>query len=195
MKGPQSVKPLYKKIFHMHPFRYQCSEQSTDNEIEATFQSAMERQKTFEGDQPEKCTARSVVLLDEAGLPKEDEHSLKVIHYHLDHPHVSTVILSNEVLDAAKTNRALLLLQSGPSTSDLQELSKGCIFGTALVSPRNSCILAALCQSFKEVNKYTSRTKENMFHLRDFVYLLRYLRKACAIGTNDANCEYAHKPF
>lgn len=58
--------------------RYQCSEQSTDDEVEAIFLSAIDRQKTFEQEDAYTCAARSVVLLDEAGLPKEKEMPLKV---------------------------------------------------------------------------------------------------------------------
>ncbi len=51
-------------------------------------------------------------ILPTPGLPREEEASLKVIHDYLDHPQVPSIILSNNVLDAAKTNRALVLLHS-----------------------------------------------------------------------------------
>jgi hypothetical protein len=60
--------------------RYQCSEQSTDAEVEAIYHSAIDRQNTFEQEDAFSCNARSVVLLDEAGLPKEKEMPLKVIN-------------------------------------------------------------------------------------------------------------------
>jgi hypothetical protein len=126
MKGKQSSQALYRSFHHIHPFHYQCSEQSTDTEIEAIYNSAIERQRTFEGNGEARC----VVFLDEAGLPQEDKMPLKVLHYHLDHPVVSSVILSNVTLDAAKTNRALQLLQSAPSPNDLHVLAKGCLFGS-----------------------------------------------------------------
>jgi hypothetical protein len=50
--------------------------------------------------------------------------SRQVLHYHFDHPKVSSVVLSNNILDAAKTNRTLQLLQSAISQSDLQALAK-----------------------------------------------------------------------
>ena len=76
-------------------------------------------------------------------MPKEKKASLKVnllvflvlsimlkneyqvIHYHLDHPEVASVILSNNALDAAKMNRALQLFQSLPSRADLRSLARG----------------------------------------------------------------------
>ena len=153
----------------------------------------------FEGDNPSKCTARSVVFLDEAGLPSEANMALKVIHYPmgksilgnliftiLDRSYVSTVILSNKLLDAAKLNRALQVLQSAPSATDYLELAKGCLFGNnPNISQQNRAIIDALCHSFKECSrKFTISEKEegqdksrSMFHLRDFVYFLRYLGK------------------
>ncbi len=185
MKGKQSDKELYRKLHHLHPFRYQCSEHSTDTEIEATYHSAIERQRTFEGDDdPRLCEAICTVLLDEAGFP--DDNSMKVIHYHLDHAQVSSVILSNKLLDAAKTNRALQLFQSAPSHNDLNALARGCIFGhSTTISPMNTAILDALCLSFESSNQFT--TVKNMFHLRDFVYFLRYLRKHCTTQGENFN--------
>lgn len=78
MKGKQSPMPLYKNFHNVHPFRYQCSEQSTDSEVEAIYLSAIDRQNTFEQEDPLACMARSVVLLDEAGLPQEETMPLKV---------------------------------------------------------------------------------------------------------------------
>jgi hypothetical protein len=144
-----------------------------------------------------------VVFLDEASLPREETMALKVIHYPLDHPYVSSVILSNKLLDAAKTNRALQVLQSAPSSSDYQALAKGCIFGDSKdISFKNLAIIDALCDSFKQCSKYTiagkniqennnnnSETSKSMFHLRDFVYFLRYLHKYSHIGAGAGNFE------
>ena len=117
---------------------YQCSEQSTDLEVESIYSSAIDRQSVFQQHDPLESSARSTVFIDEAGLPKEVEMPLKVkvngsyeqnfifmqvLHYHFDHPKVSTVVLSNDILDAAKTNRTMQLLQSAISQSDLKALA------------------------------------------------------------------------
>ena len=49
--------------------------------------------------------------MDEAGLPEESHESLKVLHYHLDQQEVAFVAITNHILDAAKTNRAVSLFR------------------------------------------------------------------------------------
>ncbi len=60
-----------------------------------------------------------VVLLEEAGNTHEDKMPLKELHYHLDRPRVATVILTNDVLDAAKMNRCMTVLQMMPEDNVL----------------------------------------------------------------------------
>lgn len=57
----------------------------------------------------EKCQEICCVMIDEAGLPPEEKHPLKVLHYYTDKPVVSSVIITNSILDAAKTNRTVRL--------------------------------------------------------------------------------------
>jgi len=183
MKGPASKRPLYQRLHHLHPFRYQCSEQSTDTEIEAVYDSAIKRQLMFEGsDDPGRCTERSAVLLDEAGLPSEDTMPLKVIHYKMDHPQVATVILTNKLLDAAKTNRTLQVMQSEPSGEDLRALTQGCLYPQVAqyMTEQQRAIVDGLCSAFasvKDNRMFAKPNGEDMFHLRDFIYFLRYLRR------------------
>ena len=102
------------------------------------------------------------------------------------------------MLDAAKTNRALQLLQSEPSSNDFIALATGCIFGeTNVISPKNNAIIGALCESYKQCSRFTTtlskkkndeESSRSMFHLRDFVYFLRYIRKHSRIG-GSANFE------
>ena len=105
------------------PLFYQCSRQTTSNEINTVFTRAINRQSTYEGFAlPIKC----VVLMDEAGLPEESLESLKALHYHLDQQDVSFVAITNHILDAAKSNRAVSLVVPEPSKEDLVKLAKDC---------------------------------------------------------------------
>ena len=52
--------------------------------------------------------------MDEAGLPEDSHESLKALHYFLDSPKVAFVAITNRVLDAAKTNRAISLFRPDP---------------------------------------------------------------------------------
>ena len=88
----------------LDPQYYQCSRKSTSKEIENVFKRALKRQEANDAaGLPVNC----VVFLDEAGLPEEQQDSLKVLHYFLDAPKVSFVAISNHILDAAKSNRAI----------------------------------------------------------------------------------------
>ncbi|KAH3761459.1 AAA+ ATPase [Pelomyxa schiedti] len=180
MKGSSSPEPFYRKLHHILPFRYQCSEQSTDVEIKAVYKSAISRQKTFDKSSPELCA----VMLDEVGLPDETQSPLKILHFKLDHPKVSSVLLSNRILDEAKTNRTLMLLQSEPPSKDLFTLAEGCIYGNDTPPCHTRDILEALCTGYQEevikFNAYGHPYPSRFFHLRDFVYFLRYLGKHCA---------------
>eukprot|EP01105_Mastigella_eilhardi_P018255 TRINITY_DN4218_c1_g1_i5.p1 TRINITY_DN4218_c1_g1~~TRINITY_DN4218_c1_g1_i5.p1 ORF type:complete len:4438 (+),score=1224.04 TRINITY_DN4218_c1_g1_i5:2312-15625(+) len=187
MKGKQSHEHLYRSLCGAQPFRYQCSQQSNDNEIKDVYDNAISRQKMFDGAKLQRQRQRAVVLLDEAGLPPEETAPLKVLHYKLDHPKVASVILSNCVLDAAKTNRAVLLLQSAPSPSDLNELAAGCIFNGAVEpgNERRARALRALCAAYEKANALAP--VPGLFHLRDFIYFLRYIGRenrgsACGVS-------------
>lgn len=92
---------------------------------------------------------------------------LKGIHYELDHPVVASVILSNLLLDAAKMNRALVVIQPESSDEDLLSLARGTLFpssalrqspeaaahmqGGQSLPPHHEELIAALCTAFKEV--------------------------------------------
>ena len=174
MKGSQSPMIFFRSLGNAQPFRYQCSQQSTDTEIKSVYKQAISRQKTFDKTAHiQQEQQRCVVLLDEAGLPPEETASLKVLHYLLDHPKVGSVILSNVVLDAAKTNRAVLVKQSTPSSEDLLALANGCIFSDKVTDERRELALKALCIAYQQANVYAP--VKDMFHLRDFVYFLRYI--------------------
>ncbi|KAH3767878.1 AAA+ ATPase [Pelomyxa schiedti] len=180
LKGKSSMKPFYRSLHHIIPYRYQCSEQSTDTEIKSVYKSATTRQSAITSDSDELCA----VLLDEVGLPDEKLSPLKILHYRLDHPKVSSVLLSNKILDEAKTNRTLMLLQSEPPTHDLEVLAQGCIYGNNIetVPASTKELLSALCAAYREevAKLYGSPYPSRFFHLRDFVYFLRYLGKHCA---------------
>ncbi|KAH3760870.1 AAA+ ATPase [Pelomyxa schiedti] len=183
MKGRTSKSAFYRKLHHIIPFRYQCSEQSTDIEIKAVYKAAIQRENTFGSQSEELCA----VMLDEVGLPNEVESPLKILHFKLDHPKVSSVLLSNRILDEAKTNRCLMLLQSEPPCDDLQTLAEGCLYGDDTTIPRSTKdILAGLCTAYLEevVKNYGPPYPSRFFHLRDFVYFLRYLHKYSELNCN-----------
>ncbi|GAM21338.1 hypothetical protein SAMD00019534_045130 [Acytostelium subglobosum LB1] len=166
------------------PFRYQCTPHTTDIEIHSVFERSLNRQKTYDMSGGKN---RCVVFFDEAGLVNENDSPMKIMHDYLDKVSqkieqnsvdISVIILSNKVLDAAKTNRMLLLLHPSTITDDDQRaLVTGCLFNNATLSSVENDMSTALCRAFLKANTYAKSTKTDLFHQRDFVYFLRHLAR------------------
>ena len=77
--GEESCGPFYRNHPRLEPFHYQCSRLSTSLEIESVFKRAIERQGRYDHSQ-----LQTLVFMDEAGLPEEEQESLKVLHYYLE---------------------------------------------------------------------------------------------------------------
>ena len=179
LKGPESKMQLFRdvNIFKsLDPHFYQCSRRTTSNEIQTVFSRAINRQRSHKKFAlPIYC----VVFMDEAGLPEESHESLKVLHYHLDKQEVSFVAITNHVLDAAKTNRAVSLFRPEVSNEDLKTLAKGCLCETPDKPPpqlkRDLETIVQFCPAYGKL-----MGRENMkrfFGLRDFIHFINYLRR------------------
>ena len=172
-------KEIFKKLPKLEPFRYQCTPQSTDREIIERYKSAKERQNQFSEKLNSKDNDSSsklcVVFLDEAGLSKEIP--MKAIHYELDHPVVSTVILTNNLMDAAIMNRALQVFQkSSMARNDLEKLTKGTLcfrFNQLAQAFVNSYLTTLKNTQYRD----SSRKDHSLFQLRDYILFLRFLRE------------------
>ena len=176
LKGPESKMPNLRIFNSLDPHFYQCSRWTTSNEIQTVFSRAINRQRSH---QNFSLPIYSVVFMDEAGLPEESHESLKVLHYHLDKPEVSFVAISNHVLDAAKTNRAVSLFRSGCSKKELETLAKGCWCSTPdnpppeLENDLNTIVkFSPAYDSLMESDKL-----RKFFGLRDFIHFINYLRR------------------
>ena len=176
LQGEVSPKKVFRhKIMKsLDPHIYQCSKHSTTEDIKSLFKKAKSRQEQIDNS---GHGAVSVVLMDEAGLPEENLQVLKVLHYHLDNPEVSFVALTNTILDAAKSNRAVCLFQVNASDDDLQQLA-GALMGYRDVKdvPENikeqlQCITSIYS---KEMASYNF---SSIFGLRDLMHCFSYLRK------------------
>ena len=78
MRGEKSQCKFFRSFVAIHGdvFHYQCSEHSTSNEIKTVFDRAVERQQLHS--RQRNSGRRSVVFLDEAGLPEDAKESLKL---------------------------------------------------------------------------------------------------------------------
>ena len=164
----QSHTDFCKELPAVDIFSHQCSEYSTSEEIQKTFETAIMRQKFY------GASKRCVVFLDEAGLPREKLMVLKVLHPLLDNPMVSFVAISNFPFDTANTNRMVILRRS-LDQEDLEVLAKGCLGIETCDEKSKICHFGkGLCQGFRCVLK--DELFRQMFHYRDFIYTLLYIR-------------------
>ena len=160
----------------LDPHFYQCSRRTTSNEIQTVFSRAINRQRSHS---KFKLPIYCVVFMDEAGLPEESHESLKVLHYHLDRQEVSFVAITNHVLDAAKTNRAVSLFRPEASDEDLKTLAKGCLCTTPDNPPpelkKDLEMIVRFCPAYSHL--MTKPEFSQFFGLRDFIHFVSYLRR------------------
>ena len=177
LKGQESKNKYFRDtiVFQsLDPQIYQCSRRTTSNEIQTVFSRAINRQRSH---RKFRLPIHCVVFMDEAGLPEESHESLKVLHYHLDRQEVSFVAITNHVLDAAKTNRAVSLFRPDTSEEDLKTLAKGRFYTKPNKPPpeKNLEVVVSFCSAYSclmkdpEFNQY--------FGLRDFIHFVSYLRR------------------
>ena len=179
LKGQESKMRLFRdtSVFSsLDPHFYQCSRRTTSNEIQTVFSRAINRQRSHT---KFKLPIYCVVLMDEAGLPEESHESLKVLHYHLDRQEVSFVAITNHVLDAAKTNRAVSLFRPEASDEDLETLAKGCLCSTPENPPpelrKDLDTIVKFCLPYSQLMKRPEVSQ--FFGLRDFIHFVNYLRR------------------
>ena len=179
LKGAESKKSFFhdtKRFPALDAYHYQCSRRSTSLEIENVFKRAIKRQQSHSSARlPINC----VVFMDEAGLPEESHESLKVLHYYLDDPQVSFVAITNHILDAAKSNRAVNLFRPQADEEDLKTLARGCLCtNPANPSPELRNIVNAVdkfCSAYASLMQ--DKDFEKFFGLRDFIHFISYIRR------------------
>ncbi len=179
LKGQESKQRLFSKTIlfkALNPHYYQCSRRTTSNEIKTIFKRAVSRQKYCDSN---NMDTYCVVFMDEAGLPEEHHESLKILHYHLDRHEVSFVAITNHILDAAKTNRAVSLFRPDATLDDLQVLAKDCLSVSSesiqFDSSDNLSQVRSFCNSFTTLMEESHF--QNFFGLRDFIHFVSYLRR------------------
>ena len=169
LKGKESIKIIFRnpEIFpYLSPFFYQCSRRTTSVEVETVFKRAISQQGSqSRGQYPVKC----IVCMDEAGLPERTHESLKVLHYYLDKPKVAFIAITNDPLDASKSNRAINLYRSSTSIDDLRILAKDCLGLDQITND-----VQKFCSAYSKIMR--SERFSSYFGLRDFIYFLIYLR-------------------
>ena len=179
LKGAESKESFFRdtnRFPALDPYHYQCSRRSTSLEIENVFKRAIKRQQNHNSS---KLPINCVVFMDEAGLPEESHESLKVLHYYLDDPRVSFVAITNHILDASKSNRAVSLFRPKADEDDLKTLARGCLCTDPANPSPELCnivnVIDKFCSAYATVMRDT-RFK-NFFGLRDFIHFIGYIRR------------------
>ena len=170
--------------------RFQCTRESSDNEIKQVYERAEHYQK-YNGN------IMVMVLIEEAGLANEERMPLKEVHYHLDHPIVASVLLSNVVLDAAKMNRCIYVLQYYPKERDLEKLARAYLFPEEeQIEASKEEFVNGLCRAYILVTRANSlqetikgdvkaiieKLEPVKFEQRDFTAFLSYIARAVKLG-------------
>ena len=179
LKGAESRHNFFRDTTRfpaLDPYHYQCSRRSTSLEIENVFKRAIKQQQKHN---ISKLPINCVVFMDEAGLPEESHESLKVLHYYLDDPCVSFVAITNHILDAGKSNRAVSLFRPKAKEEDLKALAQGCLWtGPPNPFPELHNIangIDELCSAYVTVME--DERFEKFFGLRDFIHFIGYIRR------------------
>ena len=179
LKAQESKMKLFRQTDmypSLDPHYYQCSRFTTSNEIQTVFSRAINRQRSYlKISLPIHC----VVCIGQAGLPEESHEPLKVLHYYLDNPEVSFVAITNHVLDAAKTNRAISLFRPESSGDDLETLAKGCLCSKPDNPPpelqKDLVTIKGFCEPYITLMKH--KAVNTFFGLRDFIHFVNYFRR------------------
>ncbi len=191
LKGRESkVKDFRQTDFFrsLDPHFYQCSRRTTSTDVERIFERAINRQRILVNVQvPVNC----VVFMDEAGLPEDSGESLKILHHYLDRQEVSFVAISNHVLDAAKSNRAVTVFRPEAANSELKTLATECMVSPGEKVPER--LIQQFCSAYSKVLKDSSF--KGMFGLRDFVHFITYLRRHRRVDDPQAIFEALERNF
>eukprot|EP00796_Vickermania_ingenoplastis_P001486 gene1486-875_t len=190
------VNDLYRHLPQMIQEHYQCSRKSSSKEVREVFERAKASQGSVERSGGGKL---HFVFMDEAGLPEEERESLKVMHYYLedDVDRVGFVAITNQLLDAANSNRCNILLRNKYEVNELQQLAEGYLRrgihtldetevyqkGEEGQGPLTfPSVVEKLCKKFKEFLQVSEQSVLKLpaecgdfFSLRDFMHFFKLL--------------------
>ncbi|CAF1093606.1 unnamed protein product [Adineta steineri] len=190
LQGPQlSTTSFCQRLLALDPFFCLGSKYSRSEDIAYVFDRAIKREEQY---QKIRIDRRCVVFLDEASLPDENKMVLKVLHPYLDGCQVSFIAIANKSFDAANANRMICVYRSLPSQIEQQVLAYGCLglpFDKKSSHNKNDLdnIIIGLCDGYREL--LLRQDIPNIFHDRDFIYMLRELRFELSAATSTNNDE------
>lgn len=189
--GMKGFMKSFQRVDSVH--RYQGSSQSTSEEIEKVCIKASKAQQFYDEKHLKKL---SLFFFDEAGVPESEKESLKVLHYYLNNSNFPAVLITNDPLDVAKSNRGIEILVSSPDEEDLAKLAEGIIkrHENENLTPETRKVIEACCRAYKYLINdnnecKTSKKIKNWIGMRDFYHFIRFIRKSSAPDSIDITPE------
>ena len=156
---------------------YQGSSQSSGLEVRRKCQEALAAQRLY--DHLGHSSKRCLLFIDEAGLATSTQKwALKSLHSYLEGGEIASVLITNQVLDPAITNRCLEITLEDPNPEDLAQICFG-ILGVGSKKSDSSNIHSVVVQSCLAFQRIVQLSAHNSwwFGLRDLFHYMRFLRR------------------
>eukprot|EP01060_Flectonema_neradi_P031590 TRINITY_DN4824_c0_g2_i13.p1 TRINITY_DN4824_c0_g2~~TRINITY_DN4824_c0_g2_i13.p1 ORF type:complete len:6279 (+),score=1145.85 TRINITY_DN4824_c0_g2_i13:60-18896(+) len=178
--------------------RYQGSSQSSAEEIRKKCQEAYNIQKSHDahGHRNKRC----LLFVDEAGLVKGEGNqrkwALKVLHYYLEGANIASVLMTNQPLDPAISNRCIEVYMAKPQPEELSSMCAGILHRDGIhgMTDLARSVIPACCSAFhsllstEDSEEPAATTDKNTlgsvpadyqwwFGLRDLFHMMRYIRR------------------
>eukprot|EP01062_Namystynia_karyoxenos_P050607 TRINITY_DN3939_c0_g1_i5.p1 TRINITY_DN3939_c0_g1~~TRINITY_DN3939_c0_g1_i5.p1 ORF type:complete len:5854 (+),score=1586.94 TRINITY_DN3939_c0_g1_i5:129-17690(+) len=176
MTGKTHFMAQFKQICDV--VRYQGSKQSTADEIRQKCVQCDELQKRHDQVKDGKL---SLLNVDEAGIVHSgNPMGLKVLHYYLGEAQLAAVLMTNDPLDPAVSNRCVEVLLTEPTPDELENIACGIVRVPGKPEPELTRKIIRACSKayygLKGHRKLGGRLKR-WFGLRDFYHLIRFFRR------------------
>eukprot|EP01062_Namystynia_karyoxenos_P043911 TRINITY_DN3216_c0_g1_i3.p1 TRINITY_DN3216_c0_g1~~TRINITY_DN3216_c0_g1_i3.p1 ORF type:complete len:5718 (+),score=1253.32 TRINITY_DN3216_c0_g1_i3:120-17273(+) len=168
--------------------RYQGSAQSTAEEIKQACQECEARQKRHDDLGNRKL---SLLNVDEAGIVHTgNPMGLKVLHYYLGEARLAAVLMTNDELDPAVTNRCVEVKLTKPTDSELVRIGMGILKVCGSPAPLETSRIVEACGKAYYSLVDSRRQLGRWFGLRDFYHLARFCRRW---GEDQQSCQIVRR--
>eukprot|EP01063_Lacrimia_lanifica_P033484 TRINITY_DN5961_c1_g1_i1.p1 TRINITY_DN5961_c1_g1~~TRINITY_DN5961_c1_g1_i1.p1 ORF type:complete len:5354 (+),score=1646.49 TRINITY_DN5961_c1_g1_i1:1689-16064(+) len=163
--------------------QYQASAHTTTDDVERKCKEAqaIQQQHDTRGYNSKRC----LLFIDEAGLVsgRSGQRALKVLHYYLEDADLASVLISNQELDPAITNRCVKVHMSRPSADELAGMCEQIVCGKAhSITDTARAVIAGSCRALYTLlgldddNPAQERYRW-WYGMRDLFHMMRSIRR------------------
>eukprot|EP01062_Namystynia_karyoxenos_P043703 TRINITY_DN31_c0_g1_i2.p1 TRINITY_DN31_c0_g1~~TRINITY_DN31_c0_g1_i2.p1 ORF type:complete len:5462 (+),score=1414.36 TRINITY_DN31_c0_g1_i2:107-16387(+) len=158
--------------------RYQGSRQSAAAHIRKKCEECEENQRRYDDVRARRL---SLLNIDEAGIVHSGNPMvLKVLHYYLGEANLAAVLMTNDPLDPAVSNRCVELCLTEPTPEELENIACGIIQIDGVETPEETKQVLKACSRAHYKLREHGKVGEDLrrwYGLRDFYHLVRFLRR------------------